>query len=71
MTIERIKGLQVAMCDGDRCTETLESMTWLGIQEAIRDEEWRSELKHGDWFHYCPECQKEIAENIRKGMDKL
>lgn len=66
MTIERVKGILTATCDGDRCTEYLESMTWLGIQDALKEEEWISRKFGDEWFHYCPGCARATKEAIQQ-----
>jgi hypothetical protein len=62
MTIDRQHGYIHIICDGDGCSETLDTETrdWLDAQQVMRREGWRSSKATNEWKNYCLSCATEI-----------
>lgn len=63
MSVDRIKGEVVFICNG--CDDTLETGTrnYGEAHEVRKDESWSAippEPLMDNWQHFCPDCKKEM-----------
>jgi hypothetical protein len=61
-------------CDGAGCFDTLDfddvNVDWDEVLAELRAKGWRSIKVNGEWFHYCPVCERKRLA-LEKAQQKL
>lgn len=63
--LDRVHGLIVFECDGNKCHEVLETDThdFNEARELLDEEGWRTTKQNNEWCHICPTCTGIETEN--------
>lgn len=73
MSISRDGDLITFECDGERCNEFLDpvSYSFSYAMTIFHDENWKARKLEGEWKHFCPSCFEDFSLEKRQEMFRL